>query len=480
MQMKVNFGTLSSPSSEAVPIRSDCFRLALLGDFSARGNSRRLAAGDELARRKPMRVDVDNLDQLLERMQVNLQLQLPGSEGAVTVKISELDDFHPDRLFEQLELFAELASLRRRLQNPAACGDAVEELSPWLNSPVEQEGGRSGPEGRGVDVPDGSLDDFAQLMGLTTVEQQAADSVARLARQLVAPYVLPTASPHQAEMVSAVDSALSASMRAVLHHPDFRATESLWRGVDMLTRRLETARTLQIVLYDISAEELAADLSSVEQLEASGLYQLLVEQPASEAEHGPLSLIVGNYTFSQQPGHAALLGRLAKIAAAGGVPVAAGINVQAEQLDAVDPSAGIAWSELQQLPASKQLRLVTPRYLQRVPYGKRTSPIDSFAFEELESSSDLSGLLWGNSALLLGLKLAQAFHAGGGRSAAKNAVVSDLPFYWYVDSDGDQAPVPCTETALSERQIEQLDLQGIIPVIATRGQPEVRLGIGGY
>ncbi len=89
--------------------------------------------------------------------------------------------------------------------------------------------------------------------------------------------------------------ALSDAMRRVLHHPDFQAVEALWRGVELLVRRIETDARLQIVLYDISAEALAADVARSNALEELALYELLVEQPALDADLGSLSLIAGLY-----------------------------------------------------------------------------------------------------------------------------------------------------------------------------------------
>src|SRR5258707_14991206 len=102
-------------------------------------------------------------------------------------------------------------------------------------------------------------------------------------------------------------------MRSVIHHPDFQAFEALWRSVDLLVRRLETDEQLQIVLHDVTAEELAADLSQADALENSGLYKLLVENPALDADQGPFAVVIGNYLFEQTPPHGELLGRIARL-----------------------------------------------------------------------------------------------------------------------------------------------------------------------
>ena len=59
------------------------------------------------------------------------------------------------------------------------------------------------------------------------------------------------------------------------------------------------------------------------------------------------------------------------------------------------------------LPASAYLSLATPRFLLRIPYGKRTDPIDAFAFEEFSRQSGLSGMLWGHPAILTANLLAE-------------------------------------------------------------------------
>jgi type VI secretion system protein ImpC len=59
-------------------------------------------------------------------------------------------------------------------------------------------------------------------------------------------------------------------MRTVLHHSEFQNLEALWRGMDMLLRRIETGPSLQVLLVDVSAEEFAADLSSASDLSETG------------------------------------------------------------------------------------------------------------------------------------------------------------------------------------------------------------------
>src|SRR5205807_2108091 len=136
------------------------------------------------------------------------------------------------------------------------------------------------PRSRSAAIPaNGKLSDFARLIGAPTAPAKSTVSIAEMLKQMVGPYVVPAKDPRSDQLVATVDSALAATMRSVLHHPDFQSFEALWRSVDLLVRRLETDEHLQIVLYDLTAEELAADLSKADALENCGLYKLLIEQP---------------------------------------------------------------------------------------------------------------------------------------------------------------------------------------------------------
>ncbi len=85
-------------------------------------------------------------------------------------------------------------------------------------------------------------------------------------------------------------------MRRVLHSPEFQTAEALWRSVDLLVRRIETGAQMQIVLYDISAEELAADLATGETLDADG--PVFAAGRAARARCGPGRAVAGGRALS--------------------------------------------------------------------------------------------------------------------------------------------------------------------------------------
>ncbi len=471
MQYDVSFGHLDAVARTA---QGPAFRLAVLGDFSGRASKGVLETGAALAARKPLRVDVDNLDDVLARLAPRISLPLGDGGETVAVPIACMDDFHPDQLVEALPLFEQLRALRRNMQSRVGFDRASKEVLSWAGAaplpPPQSRRARGGAV-----ATDRKLSDFARLTGRVPAAEATTED---LIRRMIGPYIVPATDSRQDALVARVDAALSDAMRRVLHHPEFQSAEALWRGVEMLVRRLETGARLQVVLYDISAEELAADLAATDDLRDTALYSLLIEQPAADAGAGPLTFLAGLYGFELAPPHADLLGRMAQLAAAAGAPFVAAIGPDAPRVPPHEWHALIrsAWSELRALPAAVYLGLATPRFLLRMPYGKKTDPIDAFAFEEFTREGGLSAMLWGNPALLPALLASESWLKGGKSMQLGSVnVVGDLAVYVYHDADGDQIALPCTERLFTERQAAQVANAGVIPVVSLRGRPEVRL-----
>ena len=239
-------------------------RIAILGDFGAGASQGRLQMGADLGKRKPLKVEFDTLEDAMQRLGLSLTLPL-GADGApVEIEIGGLDGFHPDTVYAGVPLFSELASLRRRLNQTSQFAGAAAEVMAWAESAgprasslVRKAGARGGAPSRNA-----TLDDFARLTGRPSSLAKDDDAVAGLLRRVVGPFVHASASPNKDALIGAVDAGLSDAMCALLHHPDFQNSESLWRGVDFVLRRLETGHQLQVHLFDLSAEEFAADLSA--------------------------------------------------------------------------------------------------------------------------------------------------------------------------------------------------------------------------
>jgi type VI secretion system protein ImpC len=475
--------------------RTTPLRIAVIGDFSGRANRLAPIAAPERTKLRFHRIDRDNFDDVLRKLDVGLDRLLTTPDGqAVSVRMRELDDFTPDRLLAEVNVFEQLRNTRRRLLKPATFDQAAAEVRAWAvakpapaapTTPSEPEPGEPATGPLVTDLFDSLLDE---------TQQQAAERPTDVpdwqafVRDIVAPYVVPGRPPEQAELLRCVDEALAGALRRLLHHPQFQALEAAWRGLWFVVRRLETDESLQIHLLDISRAEIAADMAQPD-LTKAALYHLLVEQAVGTSGSSPWGVIVGNFTFGMSEDDVVLAERLGQLAAAAGAPlVAAGGDdlvgcssprQTPEVDDWADPEAAPAntnWQQLRGAAVAPWLALAWPRFLARVPYGSKTRPIDAFDFEELSAARPHDEHLWGNPAFLVAARLGEAFTESGWQlEPGLVAEFESLPSYTF-DDDGEPTLQTCGELLLRERGAARVVERGLIPVISSAREDKVTLG----
>jgi type VI secretion system protein ImpC len=493
MAQKISFGTLFvGKVPEVAPASHEeqgdtPLRVLILGKFSGR-------ASDSAALR-PVAVDRDNLDAVLAKLKPTVTLPGIHPDGsAVEIAFEELDDFHPDRVFERLPLFDSLRDTRSRLQSQKTYAAAAAEVRSWAAAraavPPEEPHARLGdtvcstpaaaptePAAEGnlldnlLDQSEGSYQKAATTRKSGVFDELLAHVAGR--------YQIEADDPAKQELTDLVDELISDRMRAILHRPEFQALESVWRGVDFLTRRVETDTSLKLSLLDLSKEQLASDLAAVEQLRSSKLYKLLVDLPAGTP---PWGIVVGIYQFGSSRDDVELLGRVAQIASRAGAPFLAAADPQVfgggsladrpdpDDWDEPDAAGTEMWQQLRHLPEAAWLGLAAPRILLRMPYGHDTSPTERFEFDELPAP-DHAGYLWGNPAIAWAMVLARGFSADGWDLVDNlDPDVDELPLHVY-DDDGQSHIKPCAEALLTDRATEQILGSGIAPLqsFADRG-----------
>ncbi|MBC2836442.1 type VI secretion system contractile sheath domain-containing protein [Paragemmobacter straminiformis] len=467
------FGRLPLAAPDPARLKRDVFRIAILADCSGRSASGRLGVGDDIAARRAIRLDIDRLDDIIESFATTLSLQVGADGAAIEVALRDLDALHPDELFENVELFSALKSMRQSLSGSAAA-HAIRQMQGWAQDGSAGLMPQRAKSSGGAVPADQRLDGLAALVAQP--RRAAQTPVADLLARAVAPHVVAAPHPEAGAYRAAVDAALTDAMRLVLHHPEFRQVEVTWRTLDFLARRIETDAKVQITLYDISAEEFAADLAAEEDLTRTGLFRLLAENPLSESGAGGYSAIFGLYGFEETPPHAALLARMAQIAAWADAPFVTGLSNAVIEVAPEDrhPLVRAAWDRLRALPQAKWLGLALPRFMLRRPYGKKSEPVDSFAFEEFDPAAGLNSLLWGHPAAVIAVLLAQSWTKGG-RDPAKVLSIGEMPFHYITDRHGDQVALPCTERNLTLTRLESVAARGLMPLVSIRGRDQVRL-----
>jgi len=494
MAKPFNFGEINliagDAATSAVPDSETPFCIAILGDFSGRAN-RHVCDTRTIATRRAVLIDRDNFDQVMAKIAPEIRLPLGGKDGTLPFRFSTIDDFHPDQIFQQSPMFDRLRELRSRLNNPetfAATADALGISSRAQSQPREPEAIRpKAPEVTGL--ASGSLLDTmieGSESGAPVTHRQRRDEVQEFAHRVSEASAVAAADPRQAEVVAMIDRAIGGQMRALLHVPDFQALEAAWRALFLLVRRVETSSQLKLYLIDVSQEELAADLTSSNDLGATGTYKLLVERSVRTPGAEPWTLLVGNYIFGPQHEDVELMGKLAKVASAAGAPFIAGASPRLLGCTSFEttpeprnwkltPELTESWAALRGLREASSLGLVLPRFLLRLPYSKKTDPIESFDFEEMAETPVHEDYLWGNSAFVCGMLLAQSFSEQ--EWEMRPGMISEidrLPLHVY-ERDGEQELKPCAEALLTEDAAEQILENGLMPLASLKGRDAVRL-----
>jgi type VI secretion system protein ImpC len=449
------------------------FRILLLGDFSGRAS--RGAADAKLKGRRPMLVDRDNFDQVLERLEVELP----------SIRFAELDDFHPDRLYEQLPVFRTLRGTRERLSDRATFPAAAAELREWAPAPPRpSEKPAPPPELNGL-TPDELLARMLDDSPEAIVPSRAADPFERLLHEIVAPHLEPKPDPQQAELVAQVDETIGGQMRAILHHPDFQSLEAAWRGLFFLVRRLETSADLKLYILDVSKEELAA-VTAADDLSDTALYRVIVEQTVGTPGAEPWAVVAGNYTFSGAPDDLLVLRALGRMCRAAGAPFLAGASPAIVGCDTLegspdprtwepDPRAGLLWKAFRQTPEATWIGLALPRFLLRLPYGESTSSTENFDFEEFPGTPEHEGYLWGNPALACLYLMGEGFSEYGWQFRPDQYhEIDGLPVHLY-KQDGESVLKPCAEALLTERAAQAIMEKGLMVLASLKDSDRVRL-----
>lgn len=110
------------------------FVVGVMGDFSGNPTEELKPLKD----RKFVNIDRDNFDEVMRRMTPGLEFRAEntlagdGSEMAVKLKFSSMEDFEPSRVVEQVEPLKKLLETRNRLRDLLSAVDRADKLEGEL------------------------------------------------------------------------------------------------------------------------------------------------------------------------------------------------------------------------------------------------------------------------------------------------------------------------------------------------------------
>jgi type VI secretion system protein ImpC len=288
--------------------------------------------------------------------------------------------------------------------------------------------------------------------------------------------------------IAAIDKAMSTQLAAVMHHPDFQKLEGSWRGLHHLIMNSETGAQLKIRVLNITKRDLFKDVDKAVEFDQSQIFKKLYENEFGSPGGEPYGALIGDYEFTNHPEDIELLSKMSNVAAAAFAPfvTAAGADLfgfnnwtdlsKPRDLEKIFESTEYAkWRSFRDSEDARFVNLVMPRVLARLPYGKNTKPIESFAYEEVPLDErgrakpvPHEHYTWMNAAYVMGTRLTEAFAKYGFCTAIRGAEgggkVEGLPAHVFLSDDGDPDLKCPTELGITDRREAELSKLGFLPL----------------
>ena len=285
-------------------------------------------------------------------------------------------------------------------------------------------------------------------------------------------------------IIAEIDQKLTEQINLVLHHPDFQQLEGAWRGLHYLVNNTETDEMLKIRVMNITKKEVGKTLKKYKGTawDQSPLFKRVYEEEYGQFGGEPFGCLVGDYYFDQSAPDVELLGEMAKVSAAAHTPFIAAASPTVMQMGSWQELANprdltkifttpeyAAWRSLRESDDARYIGLAMPRFLSRLPYGAKTSPVEDFDFEEDTGAADHSKYTWANSAYAMAVNINRSFKLYGWcsriRGVESGGSVEGLPAHTFPTDDGGVDMKCPTEIAISDRREAELAKNGFMPLI---------------
>jgi type VI secretion system protein ImpC len=285
-------------------------------------------------------------------------------------------------------------------------------------------------------------------------------------------------------MIATLDRKLTEQINLIMHHEDFQKLEGAWRGLHHLVNNTETDEHLKIRVMNITKTDLGKTLKKFKGTawDQSPIFKKVYEQEYGQFGGEPFGCLVGDYHFDHSPPDVELLGEMAKVCAAAHAPFITGGSPNVMQMDSWQDLANprdltkifttpeyAAWRSLRESDDARYLGLTMPRFLARLPYGAKTSPVEEFDFEEDTGAADHSKYTWANSAYAMAVNINRSFKMYGWcsriRGIESGGAVEGLPSHTFPTDDGGVDMKCPTEIAISDRREAELAKNGFMPLV---------------
>ena len=285
------------------------------------------------------------------------------------------------------------------------------------------------------------------------------------------------------DMIAQLDAKMGRQIDTILHDPKVQQLESAWRGLKFLVDRTDFRENIKIEILNVSKDDLLADFEDSPELVKSGLYKHIYTAEYGQFGGQPFGAMIANYEFTAHPQDIKLLQSCGAVASMAHAPfiAAAGPKFFGEEefgtlpnlkdLKSIFEAPQYAkWRSFRESEDARNVGLVMPRFLLRLPYGEETVPVKEFSYEEAYQRHE--DYLWGNAVFTFASRLSDSFakfrwcpNIIGPQSGG---AVEDLPVHVYKAMGAAEQKIP-TEVLISERREFELSEEGFIALTMRKG-----------
>ncbi|MCJ8518560.1 type VI secretion system protein ImpC [Pseudorhizobium tarimense] len=286
------------------------------------------------------------------------------------------------------------------------------------------------------------------------------------------------------QMIAEIDRKLSVQVDEILHHEQFKALESAWRGLKFAVDRTDFRQNIKIEIMNVSKDDLLTDFEDSPEVAKSGLYKHIYTAEYGQFGGQPVGAVVCNYAFGSGAQDVKLAQYCSSVGSmahapfiAGAAPTMFGVDTFEEipnlkDMESIFEGPKYAkWNAFRQTEDARYFALAMPRFLLRTPYGSDTVPVKGFNYEE-RAAGKTENYLWGNAAIALATRLTDSFaqfrwcpNIIGPQSGG---AVEDLPVHTFEAMGQLQSKIP-TEVLVSDRKEYELAEQGFIALTMRKG-----------
>ena len=385
----LEFQTTFNPRGKEAPLKaadSAHYTILLCGP---------LAGDSATAYSSPVPVDMDTFDTVMGRVSPSVAV------NGQALAFKKAMDFEPLYLAAAVtEAKTWLTRLEAVRQGGAKCPAAIEAMAELQPNKDNSEATSANPD----PAPDDSSTFESLLSGSTTVSKEPT----RLKSNSIVDKIIssslessPSAVPEDIDgILNAIAGKLGDILRSVYHDPQYREIEGAWLAMNDMIGEFDSDDPVKFLLMPYSTTDWTALLGDGDT--AAAMRTRLAETCPSRP-----NVIITTESLSASEQATSVHAGLLALSRVFHCPVVG--NIDFSKVLEHKPSGPVTKGDLvetapfegpAQSPASPCVRLATPLYRYRLPWGEKWNPCGSFVFEECLPDCLPHGLPWGPASLL--------------------------------------------------------------------------------